>query len=201
MADAPDSKSGGVTPVWVQVPPSVLKARPCGRVFFFCPSRICEVSPDHLAGPRFRRWGYRNLPRPLSRDPRARIDFQGYKNVLGIREAATKKAEVAKSLLEDLVAPGLGPKRRRLFAVEGSKALRRAIDQEFGDGDAGATRTQPQAAQRARGLSQRPKRLGQINAQGRGQHLRARKEVADGAISRVVGRREAESGGSTERTI
>src|SRR6185312_13486869 len=24
MADAPDSKSGGVTPVWVQVPPSVL---------------------------------------------------------------------------------------------------------------------------------------------------------------------------------
>ena len=26
MADAPDSKSGGVTPVWVQVPPSVLRA-------------------------------------------------------------------------------------------------------------------------------------------------------------------------------
>ncbi len=27
MADAPDSKSGGVTPVWVQVPPSVLTAK------------------------------------------------------------------------------------------------------------------------------------------------------------------------------
>jgi len=27
MADVPDSKSGGVTPVWVQVPPSVLSRR------------------------------------------------------------------------------------------------------------------------------------------------------------------------------
>jgi putative transposase len=61
------------------------------------------------------------------------VDSAGNKHVLGLREGATENAEVAKALLEDLVARGLDPKRRRLFVIDGSKALRKAIDQVFGD--------------------------------------------------------------------
>lgn len=62
------------------------------------------------------------------------VDAEGYKHVLGLREGATENAEVAKSLLADMVARGLDPKRRRLFVIDGSKALRKAIDEVFGDG-------------------------------------------------------------------
>jgi putative transposase len=62
------------------------------------------------------------------------VDAEGRKHVLGLREGATENAEVAKSLLADLVARGLDPKRRRLFVIDGSKALRKAIDEVFGDG-------------------------------------------------------------------
>ena len=41
---------------------------------------------------------------------------------------------VASALLEDLVKRGLDPKRRRLFVIDSSKALRKAIDGVFGDG-------------------------------------------------------------------
>jgi transposase-like protein len=61
------------------------------------------------------------------------VDSAGNKHVLGMREGATENAEVAKSLLEDLVARGLDPKRRRLFVIDGAKALRKAVDQVFGD--------------------------------------------------------------------
>ena len=60
------------------------------------------------------------------------VDAQGYKHVLALREGATENAVVAKALLEDLVARGLDPRRRRLFVIDGSKALRSAIDQVFG---------------------------------------------------------------------
>ena len=62
------------------------------------------------------------------------VDSEGYKHVLGLREGATENAEVAKALLEDLVSRGLDSKRRRLFVIDGSKALRKAIDEVFGDG-------------------------------------------------------------------
>ncbi len=62
------------------------------------------------------------------------VDVEGRKHVLGLREGATENAVVAKALLEDLVARGLDPKRRRLFVIDGSKALRKAIDEVFGDG-------------------------------------------------------------------
>ena len=62
------------------------------------------------------------------------VDDAGNKHVLGLREGATENAEVAKSLLEDLIARGLDPTRRRLFVIDGAKALRSAIDQVFGDG-------------------------------------------------------------------
>ncbi|MCK4849883.1 MAG: transposase [Phycisphaerae bacterium] len=34
--------------------------------------------------------------------------------------------------MEELVARGIDPKQRRLFVIDGSKALRRAIDSIFG---------------------------------------------------------------------
>lgn len=60
------------------------------------------------------------------------VDKQGNKHVLGFREGATETAEVAKALLEDLVARGVSPTPQRLFVIDGAKALRAAIDQVFG---------------------------------------------------------------------
>jgi putative transposase len=60
------------------------------------------------------------------------VDSQGYKHVLGLREGASENATVVKDLLADLVDRGLDPKRRRLFVIDGSKALRKGIDEVFG---------------------------------------------------------------------
>lgn len=60
------------------------------------------------------------------------VDFQGHKHVLGLREGATENAEVVKDLLADLVERGLTPERRRLFVIDGSKALRAGIRRVFG---------------------------------------------------------------------
>ena len=61
------------------------------------------------------------------------VDSQGCKHVLGLKEGATENAEAAKDLLERLVAQGVDPKRRRLFVIDGSKALRTAINAVFGE--------------------------------------------------------------------
>lgn len=61
------------------------------------------------------------------------VDENGHKHVLGFREGATENAEVAVALLQDLVARGVSPFQRRLFVIDGSKALRKAIDQVFGE--------------------------------------------------------------------
>jgi len=60
------------------------------------------------------------------------VDAGGHKHVLAIREGATENAEVVKSLLEELVVRGVKPGRRRLFVIDGAKALRVAIDQVYG---------------------------------------------------------------------
>jgi len=60
------------------------------------------------------------------------IDNTGHKHVLGLAEGATENGVVAKGLLEDLVERGVSPERRRLFVIDGSKALRQAIDTVFG---------------------------------------------------------------------
>jgi transposase-like protein len=60
------------------------------------------------------------------------IDNTGRKHVLGLAEGATENGVVAKGLLEDLVERGVSPERRRLFVIDGSKALRQAIDTVFG---------------------------------------------------------------------
>jgi putative transposase len=60
------------------------------------------------------------------------VDEKGHKHVLAIREGATENATVAKELLEDLVARGVNPEQKRLFVIDGSKALRAAINAVFG---------------------------------------------------------------------
>ncbi len=60
------------------------------------------------------------------------VDAQGNKHVLGIAAGASENQVVARGLLENLLARGLDPKRRYLFVIDGSKALRAAIDAVFG---------------------------------------------------------------------
>ena len=60
------------------------------------------------------------------------VDAQGQKHVVGLRSGATENATVVTALLEDLVERGVHPGRRRLFVIDGSKALRAAIDRVFG---------------------------------------------------------------------
>jgi len=61
------------------------------------------------------------------------IDWEGKKQVLGLREGHTENGHVAKALLRDLVERGLDPERARLFVIDGAKALRSAIEKIFGD--------------------------------------------------------------------
>jgi len=61
------------------------------------------------------------------------VDSEGFKHVLGLTNGATENATVVTELLEDLVSRGINPNRRRLFVIDGSKALRAAIDRVFGD--------------------------------------------------------------------
>jgi transposase-like protein len=63
------------------------------------------------------------------------VDAQGNKHVLGMVEGASENASSATTLLEDLVERGVDPKRRYLFVVDGSKALRAAINRVFGVGN------------------------------------------------------------------
>jgi transposase-like protein len=60
------------------------------------------------------------------------IDFEGKKQVLGLREGNTENSRVAKALLRDLVDRGLDPERARLFVIDGAKALTSAIVKMFG---------------------------------------------------------------------
>ena len=61
------------------------------------------------------------------------VDPTGKKHLLGVREGATENATVVTELLAALVARGLDPKQRRLFVIDGSKALRAAIERVFGE--------------------------------------------------------------------
>ena len=60
------------------------------------------------------------------------VDERGRKHVLGIAEGASENQVVAKGLLEDLVGRGLATDRKYLFVIDGSKALRVAINAVFG---------------------------------------------------------------------
>jgi putative transposase len=60
------------------------------------------------------------------------IDGDGAKHPLGLLEGATENAAVVQALLDNLVDRGLDPKVCRLFIVDGSRALIKAIRKTFG---------------------------------------------------------------------
>ena len=60
------------------------------------------------------------------------VDSEGHKHMLGLRDGASENATVCTALLEDLVERGVKPDRRRLFVIDGSRALRKAIDAVYG---------------------------------------------------------------------
>ena len=61
------------------------------------------------------------------------ITTEGVKIPLGLWEGSTENATLARTLLADLVARGLDPEQAILFVIDGSKALRRAIKDVFGE--------------------------------------------------------------------
>ena len=60
------------------------------------------------------------------------VDSAGHKHVLGIQQGATENAAAVEDLLQQLVARGVNPKTKRLFVIDGAKALRAAINRVFG---------------------------------------------------------------------
>ena len=60
------------------------------------------------------------------------VDSGGSKHVLGLREGCSENAQVATDLLNDLVDRGIKADRLRLFVIDGSKALRCAINAVYG---------------------------------------------------------------------
>ena len=60
------------------------------------------------------------------------IDTTGRKRVLAVRQGATENARVCADLLEDLRDRGLSTDRTTLFVLDGSKALRAAVDRVWG---------------------------------------------------------------------
>ena len=60
------------------------------------------------------------------------VDADGYKHVLGIAEGATENSAVATALLESIAERGVAPGVKRLFVIDGSKALSKAIDSVYG---------------------------------------------------------------------
>jgi putative transposase len=61
------------------------------------------------------------------------ITSDGVKIPLGLWEGSTENATLARTLLADLVDRGLDPEQAILFVIDGSKALRRAIKDVFGE--------------------------------------------------------------------
>lgn len=61
------------------------------------------------------------------------ITTKGRKLVLGLREGDTENSEVVKDLIQNLIDRGLNPEHPILFVLDGSKALRKAVRQVFGN--------------------------------------------------------------------
>lgn len=56
----------------------------------------------------------------------------GRKRIVGLWQGATENAQLCKDLLADLVDRGLAADRRRLFVLDGAKALHKAVKATFG---------------------------------------------------------------------
>ncbi len=61
------------------------------------------------------------------------VDSTGNKHVLGLRLGSSENATTVTELLNDLVNKGIKPGRRRLFVIDGAKALRNAINAVYGN--------------------------------------------------------------------
>ncbi|MEM7606476.1 MAG: IS256 family transposase, partial [Myxococcota bacterium] len=61
------------------------------------------------------------------------ITFEGTKHVLGLWDGATENKVVCRALLADLIERGVDPAKEYLFVIDGSKALRSAICDAFGE--------------------------------------------------------------------
>ena len=61
------------------------------------------------------------------------ITTEGVKIPLGLWEGSTENATLTRALLADLIDRGLDPGQAILFVIDGSKALRRAINDVFGE--------------------------------------------------------------------
>jgi transposase-like protein len=59
------------------------------------------------------------------------VDAMGEKHPLGFVERATENAAAARALIANLIDRGLNPAVRRLFIIDGSKALSTAIRPAF----------------------------------------------------------------------
>jgi len=60
------------------------------------------------------------------------IKNDGKKQVLGLVEGATENSDAVKMLLADLIKRGLSTDTPRLFTIDGSKALKKAVNDTFG---------------------------------------------------------------------
>ena len=60
------------------------------------------------------------------------LDEHGEKHLLGLVRGSSENAAVFKDLLNSLVQRGVDANVQRLFVIEGSKALRSAIEQVYG---------------------------------------------------------------------
>src|SRR5450755_2912477 len=60
------------------------------------------------------------------------VDVNGDKHPLGLVEGATENAATVQALIDNLVERGLNPALPRLFIIDGSKALSKAIRATFG---------------------------------------------------------------------
>ncbi len=84
------------------------------------------------------------------------VDAKGDKHPLGLAEGATESAATVQALVENLIERGLDPMVPRLFIIDGSKALSKAIRRNFGR-DAAIQRCQ---IHKARNIQERlPKSL------------------------------------------
>lgn len=61
------------------------------------------------------------------------LDEHGAKHLLGLVRGSSENARVVKDLLDSLVKRGIDASRQRLFIIDGSKAIRSAIAEVYGD--------------------------------------------------------------------
>jgi transposase-like protein len=61
------------------------------------------------------------------------LDERGEKHLLGVVRGSSENARVVKDLLDGLVKRGIDASRSRLFVIDGSKAIRSAIEEIYGD--------------------------------------------------------------------